>query len=58
MQARSDAARARGQRIIALELGLERHVGLWQTDAMPYLFEAGRHAAEMRLDEPGRLAAA
>jgi NTE family protein len=55
MRARIDAARARGQRIVTLELGLERHVGLWQTEAMPYLFEAGKRAAEARLDDIVRL---
>ena len=28
---------------------LERHVGLWETRAMPYLFEAGRRAARAKL---------
>ncbi len=51
MQARIDTARARGQRIVGIELELDRHVGLWQTDAMPYLFEAGQRAVETRLDE-------
>lgn len=49
MQARTDAAQAAGQKVIAIELDLDRPVGLWETSAMPYLFEAGRRAAEARL---------
>ncbi len=49
MQARTDAAQAGGQKVIGLELDLDRHVGLWETSAMPYLFEAGWRAAEARL---------
>ncbi len=49
MQARTEAAQARGQKVIAIELDLDRHVGLWETSAMPYLFEAGWRAAEARL---------
>jgi NTE family protein len=57
MQARVAAAVAAGQRIINLELELDRHVGLWDTKAMPYLVEAGRRAAEVRLPEIIALAA-
>lgn len=49
MQARTDAAQARGQKVIAIDLNLERHVGLWETSAMPFLFEAGWRAAEANL---------
>ncbi|WP_439519456.1 patatin-like phospholipase family protein [Hydrogenophaga sp.] len=49
MQARTDAAQARGQKVIAIELHLDRHIGLWETSAMPELFEAGWRAAEERL---------
>ncbi len=49
MQARTDAAEARGQKVIAIELDLDRHIGLWETSAMPELFEAGWRAAEARL---------
>lgn len=49
MQARTDAALANGQKVIAIELDLDRHIGLWETSAMPYLFEAGWRAAEARL---------
>ena len=48
-QARIDAARNAGQRVFEIELGLDRHVGLWETRAMPYLFEAGRRAARAQL---------
>jgi NTE family protein len=51
MRARTEAARAAGQRVIHIDLVVDRHVGLWDTEAMPYLFEAGRHAAEARLPE-------
>lgn len=51
MQARLDAARASGQRIVSLHLPLERRVGLWETGAMPALCEIGRKAAETALPE-------
>lgn len=51
MQARLEAATARGQRLLPIELQLERHVGLWQTDALPDLYDAGRRAAEARLPD-------
>lgn len=51
LQARTDAARANGRKVIAIELDLDRHVGLWETSAMPYLFEAGWRAAEARLPD-------
>jgi NTE family protein len=50
-QARVDAARHAGQRVFEIELGLERHVGLWETRAMPYLFDAGRRAARAQLSQ-------
>lgn len=50
-QARVDAARAAGQRVFEIELGLDRHVGLWETRAMPHLFEAGRRAARAQLSQ-------
>ncbi len=49
--ARLQAARAAGQRLVQIELRLDRPVGLWQTDALPYLFDAGRVAAAERLPE-------
>jgi NTE family protein len=48
-QARIDAARSAGQHVVEVELALDRHVGLWETRAMPYLFEAGRRAARVQL---------
>jgi len=45
MQARLDAARAQGQRLIAIELPLDRRVGLWETAAMPHIVQLSRHAA-------------
>lgn len=48
-QARIEAARSAGQRVLEIELGLDRHVGLWETRAMTYLFEAGRRAARAQL---------
>lgn len=51
MRARLEAAEARGQRLLALTLTLKRRIGLWETDALPELFEAGQRAAEERLDE-------
>jgi NTE family protein len=51
MQARIEAATARGQHLLPIELNLDRHIGLWQTDALPELYEAGRRATEARLPE-------
>ena len=51
MQARTAAAQAAGQTVISIDLNLQRHVGLWETAAMPYVFEAGWRAAEARLPE-------
>jgi NTE family protein len=45
------AARAAGQRVLCLELELDRRIGLWETRAMPRIFEAGQRAAEARLPE-------
>jgi NTE family protein len=50
-QARLAAARATGRRMVCIELKLNRHVGLWETAAMPSLFEAGRQAATARLPD-------
>jgi NTE family protein len=53
MQARLAAAHARGQRIVNVALDLDRKVGLWETEALPYLFDAGHRAASRYL--PGIL---
>ena len=49
VQARLAAATASGQRLMTLMPLLERRVGLFDTDAMPYLVDAGRRATEARL---------
>lgn len=49
VEARLAAATASGQRLITLMPALERRVGLFDTDAMPYLVDAGRRATEARL---------
>ncbi len=51
MQARTHAARAAGQKVIDIELHLKRPVGLWETAAMPELFEAGWRAAQAHLPD-------
>ena len=51
MRARIEAAEARGQRLLGLTLTLKRRIGLWETDALPELFEAGQRAAEERIGE-------
>ena len=51
MQARNAAARAAGQRVLHIELALERRVDPWQTGALRYLYEAGRRAAQTQLPQ-------
>ena len=51
MQARNAAARAAGQRVVHIELALERRVGCWDTSALRYLYEAGRRAAQAQLPQ-------
>jgi NTE family protein len=51
MRARTAAAEAAGQHVIHIDLALARRVGLWETAAMPYLFEAGQRAAERHLPD-------
>jgi NTE family protein len=48
-QARIDAAREAGQRLLHIELDIDRRIGLWDTAAMPRIFEAGRRAANAQL---------
>jgi NTE family protein len=43
--ARLEAARARGQRLIELKLDLPPRIGLWDTAAMPQAYQAGQRAA-------------
>jgi NTE family protein len=54
-QARVEAARAAGQRLLEIELEIDRRIGLWDTAAMPRLFEIGRRAAYDRLPEIRRM---
>ena len=51
MHARNAAARAAGQRVLHVELALERRVGTWEAAALRYLFEAGRRAALAQLPQ-------
>ncbi len=49
MQARLAEANAGGTRLLTLVPHLERRVGLFDTEAMPYLVDAGRRATEAAL---------
>jgi NTE family protein len=49
MQARLGEANAGGTRLLSIVPRLERRVGLFDTDAMPYLVDAGRRATEAHL---------
>jgi len=49
MRARLAAAEASGMRLLRVFPTLERRIGLFDTHAMPYLIEAGRHATEAML---------
>jgi NTE family protein len=51
MDARIAVARASGQRIISIDLELDRHVGLWDTSAMSFLVETGWRACERKLPD-------
>lgn len=50
-EARLAAARAAGQRVVTIELALDRRVGLWETGAMQHVFDAGRRAALARMPQ-------
>jgi NTE family protein len=54
-QARVDAARAAGQRMLNMELDIDRRIGLWDTAAMPRIFEIGQRAAAAQLPAIRRL---
>jgi NTE family protein len=54
-QARIDAARAAGQRMLHIELDIDRRIGLWDTAAMPRIFEIGQRAANDHLPAIRRL---
>ncbi len=51
MHARKAAARSAGQEVIDLRLDLDRRIGLWDTSAMPDLYEAGWRAADACLSD-------
>ena len=51
VEARLAAAVSSGQRLITMMPTLDRRVGLFDTEAMPYLVDAGRRATEARLPE-------
>ena len=44
------AATAAGQQIVQVDLEIDRRVGLWQSSAIPRIFDAGKQAAERHLD--------
>lgn len=48
-QARLGEAARRGARLLHFELELDRRIQLWETAAMPRIFEAGKRAAYERL---------
>jgi NTE family protein len=54
-QARLSAAHASGQRMLHLSLEIDRRIGLWETAAMPRLYELGRRAAENQLNAIRRM---
>lgn len=49
VRARIDAARARGQRVVHIDVDPGRRSAPWSVRDMPWLFEAGWRAAESRL---------
>lgn len=50
-QARTEAARAAGQRVLSIDLMIDTRIGLWETAAMQRVFDAGRRAAQDRLPQ-------
>jgi NTE family protein len=48
-QARLGEAARSGKRMLHFELDLDRRIKLWETAAMPRIFEAGKRAAQERL---------
>jgi NTE family protein len=54
-EARLAAARARGQALIEIDPVWPRRIGLWETQALPAAFEAGRQAALTALPAIERL---
>jgi NTE family protein len=54
-QARLEEAARSGARLHHFEIDIDRRVGLWETSAMPRIFEAGKRAARERLPDIQRL---
>ncbi len=54
-EARTEAARAAGQRMLHIELDIDRRIGLWDTSAMSRIFEIGQRAAIAQLPAIRRL---
>jgi NTE family protein len=54
-QARIGEARSAGARMLNLELDIDRRIRLWDTSAMPRIFEVGRQAAREELPAIRRL---
>lgn len=50
-EARLSAARAQGQKVLHIDLELDRRIGLWETKAVPRIFVSGKRAAERKLDD-------
>jgi NTE family protein len=48
-RAHVSAAEAAGQRVLSIDLKLDRRIGLWETRAIPRIFAAGEAAAEAAL---------
>jgi NTE family protein len=48
-QARIGEARSAGARLFDIELDIDRRIRLWETAAMPRIYEAGRQAAREQL---------
>ncbi len=55
MAARLEAVQARGHAVVQIELALAKPVGIWNTRAMPRLYEAGIDAADRQMPEILRL---
>jgi len=49
------AAQAAGARMLHFDLDIDRRIGLWETDAMPRIFDIGCRAAREQLPEIRRL---
>ena len=54
-QARIEEAARSGARMHHFEIDIDRRVGLWETSAMPRIFEVGRRAAREQLADIHRL---